>query len=130
MLRTGQIIFALIFLGAAIFCFSYAILIRINFSKLKKTGRTTLGKIVDVVDNPENTHITVRYNDDVGNSHTIGSSIASSGYRKQIGKEIEVLFNPAAPAMARIVDDVFDQTIMLLTVGSVFGLLAAVLASG
>ena len=130
MLRTGQLLFALIFFGVAIFCFSYAIKIRISFSNLKKTGIATLGTIIDVVDDPENTHITVRYHDGVGTSHTIRSSIASSGYRKQLGKEIEVFYDPADPAIARIVDDVFDQTVMLLAIGAVFGVIAAILTWG
>jgi len=130
MLRTGQLLFALIFSGVSIFCFSFAIKIRISFSNLKKTGVATLGKIINVVDGPENTWITVRYNDGVGNSHTIISSIASSGYIKQIGKEIEVLYNPTDPTIARIVDDVFDQTVMLLAIGAVFGVIAAILTWG
>ena len=130
MLRTGQLFFALIFGGVAIFCFSFALKTWISFSNLKKTGVATLGKIIDIVDDPENTWITVRYHDGVGNSHTIRSSIASSGYRKQLGKEIEVLYDPTDPAIARIVDDVFDQTVMLLSIGSVFGVIAAILAWG
>ena len=130
MLRTGQLVFALIFLGVAIFCFSFAIKIQISFSNLIKTGIATPGKIIDVVDNPENTHITVSYHDGVGNSRTIRSSIASSGYRKQIGKEIKVIYNPTNPTIARIVDDVFDQTVMLLVIGSVFGVIAAILTWG
>jgi len=130
MLRTGQILFALIFFGITIFCFGLAIKVRISFSNLKKTGIVSLGKIIDVVDNPENTYITVRYHDGVGTSHTIRSSIASSGYRKQIGNEIKVLYNPIDPTMARIVDDVFDQTVMLIAIGSVFGVIAAILIWG
>ena len=130
MLRTGQLLFALIFFGVTIFCFGYAIKIRISFSNLKKTGIATLGKIIDVVDDSENTWITVRYHDGVGNSHTIRSSIASSGYRKQIGKEIEVLYSPTDPTIARIVDDVFDQTVMLLSIGAVFGGIAVILTWG
>jgi hypothetical protein len=130
MLRTGQLLFPLIFFGVAIFCFGYTIKIRISFSNLKKTGIATLGKIINVVDDPENTYITVRFHDGVGTSHTIRSSIASSGYRKQIGKEIEVLYDPTDPTIARIVEDVFDQTVMLLSIGSVFGVIAAILTWG
>ncbi len=114
-------IFALIFLAVAVFCFGSVVKILLDFSKLMKIGTAALGKIVEVRDDPENTWIIVRYSDKDGITHNIISSIASSGYRNQIGKELEVYYDPTDPAKARIVDDVYSQIAMFIIIGTVFG---------
>jgi exosome complex RNA-binding protein Csl4 len=121
-------LFVLIFGGAAIFCFGSAIKILMSFSNLKKTGKTTLGKIIEVLDDFESERIVVSFYDSVGTSFTIISSSASSGYKNQIGKEVKVFYNPADPVKARVVSDVYAQTVVFLVIGFIFGAIGVIIA--
>jgi hypothetical protein len=129
-MRTGQLLFALLFGSIAIFCFGYAIRILLGYSNLKKNGITTLGKIIDIREDPEGENIVVTYCDRIGKSFSITSKTGGRGYKPLIGKEVEVLYNPADPTKARIVIDAFEQTLILLVIGFLLGAMAIIMAMG